>query len=49
MLDEELTRHFEDEMDGIREKKLTEEKVLGEAKETIIKIKADRLQNSSSN
>jgi DNA topoisomerase-1 len=38
MLDEQLTRHFEEEMDGIREKKLTEENVLGEAKEAILKI-----------
>lgn len=48
MLDEELTRHFEDEMDGIREKKLTEEKVLGEAKETIVKILEKFKKNEAS-
>jgi len=38
MLDEQLTRHFEEEMEGIRENKFTEEKVLREAKDTIGKI-----------
>ncbi len=38
MLDEKLTRHFEEEMDGIRENKFTEEKVLDEAKKTITNI-----------
>ena len=38
MLDEQLTRHFEDEMEEIREKKITEDQVLGEAKSAISKI-----------
>ncbi|GIU69947.1 MAG: hypothetical protein KatS3mg002_1183 [Candidatus Woesearchaeota archaeon] len=33
-----LTRHFEIEMERIREKKLTEEKVLKEAEKALIKI-----------
>jgi DNA topoisomerase-1 len=38
MLDEKLTRHFEEEMEGIREKKFTEEKVIAEGRQTITKI-----------
>jgi DNA topoisomerase-1 len=38
MLDEQLTQNFEEEMEKIREKKFTEEKVLAEAKQTITKI-----------
>ncbi len=38
ILDEGLTRHFEQEMDGIREKKFTEEKVLAEAESTLTTI-----------
>lgn len=38
ILDEKLTRHFENEMEKIREKKLTEEKVLKEAEIALIKI-----------
>jgi DNA topoisomerase-1 len=38
ILDEKLTRHFEIEMEKIREKKLTEEKVLKEAEYALIKI-----------
>ncbi len=44
ILDEELTRHFEEEMEGIQEKKLKEEKaaeeekVIKEAKEVLMKI-----------
>ena len=34
--DEQLTRHFEEEMDNIREKTLTEDAVLEEAKKTLI-------------
>jgi DNA topoisomerase-1 len=48
MLDEELTRHFEEEMDGIREKKLTEETVIDEAKKEIIKILDKFKKNESS-
>ncbi len=47
MLDEQLTRHFEEEMESIREKKMTEEKVLGEAKETIGKILEKFKKNES--
>ncbi|MBN2421031.1 DNA topoisomerase I [Candidatus Woesearchaeota archaeon] len=47
MLDEELTRHFEDEMEGIRERKFTEEKVLDEAKSAIIKILEKFKKNES--
>jgi len=36
--DEELTRHFEEEMDEIRENKKQSEEVLSEAKEVLIKI-----------
>lgn len=35
---EELTRRFEEEMEGIREKKKTEQEVLEEAKQTLTKI-----------
>jgi DNA topoisomerase-1 len=35
ILDTKLTRHFEKEMEKIREKKLTEEKVLAEAEKTL--------------
>ncbi|RJQ15514.1 DNA topoisomerase I [Candidatus Woesearchaeota archaeon] len=38
IIDEALTRHFEDEMEEIREKKLTEKQVLDEAKKELIKI-----------
>lgn len=38
MLDEQLTKHFEEEMEEIRESKTTEEKVIGEAKVTITKL-----------
>jgi DNA topoisomerase-1 len=38
ILDEELTRHFETEMDGVREKKFTEDAVLEDAKKTLTKI-----------
>ncbi|PIN86907.1 DNA topoisomerase I [Candidatus Woesearchaeota archaeon CG10_big_fil_rev_8_21_14_0_10_44_13] len=38
ILDEELTRHFEVEMEQIREEKKKGEKVLGEAKELLTKI-----------
>ncbi len=38
LLDEELTRHFEEEMDSIRERKTKEDKVLDEAKQAITKI-----------
>lgn len=38
ILDESLTRHFENEMEKIREKKLTEEKILSEAEITLTKI-----------
>lgn len=38
ILDDKLTRHFELEMERIREKKLTEEKVLKEAEKALIKI-----------
>lgn len=38
ILDTKLTRHFENEMEKIREKKLTEEKVLQEAQKTLTKI-----------
>ena len=38
MLDEQLTRHFEDEMEEIREKKITGDQVLNEAKSAITKI-----------
>ncbi len=41
IIDEELTRHFEIEMDDIREKKQVKEKVLEEAKEAISKILID--------
>ncbi len=47
MLDEQLTRHFEEEMESIREKKLTEEKVLSEAKDTISKILEKFKKNES--
>jgi DNA topoisomerase-1 len=38
ILDTKLTRHFELEMEKIREKKLTEEKVLKEAENALVKI-----------
>ena len=38
ILDEKLTRHFENEMEKIRQKKLTEDKVLKEAEKTLIKV-----------
>ena len=38
IIDEELTRHFELEMEKIREKKQKKEKILGEAEEAITKI-----------
>ena len=38
MLDDKLTRHFEREMEGIRENKFAEEKVINEAKEIIVKL-----------
>ena len=38
IIDEQLTRHFEIEMDKIREKKFTQESVLTEAKDTLTKI-----------
>ena len=38
ILDEKLTRHFEEEMEEIREKKITNEKVLEEAKKILKKI-----------
>lgn len=41
IVDEELTRHFELEMDEIRERKKKEDEVLGEAKVTINKIVDD--------
>jgi DNA topoisomerase-1 len=41
ILDEELTRHFELEMDEIREGKKTEPEVLEEAKAVLIKLFAD--------
>ncbi len=47
MLDEQLTRHFEEEMEEIRGKKQTEEKVLGEAKDTINKILEKFKKNES--
>lgn len=48
MLDEQLTRHFEDEMEEIREKKTTEDQVLSEAKVTITKILDKFKKNESS-
>jgi len=41
ILDEELTRHFEEEMELIRQNKKNKEEVLEEAKEVIIKIVED--------
>lgn len=41
LVDEELTRHFEEEMELIREEKSTPEKVLGEAKEKLLVILND--------
>ena len=38
ILDEELTRHFEDEMEEVREKKKQEDAVLEEAREVLTKI-----------
>ncbi|MFH1510798.1 MAG: DNA topoisomerase I [Candidatus Woesearchaeota archaeon] len=38
ILDEVLTRHFEDEMEEIREGKKTEQEVLDEAKQILVKI-----------
>lgn len=41
ILDEALTRHFEDEMESIREKKLTQEEVLSEARKKLTEILED--------
>ncbi len=41
ILDEALTRHFEEEMEKIREKKITREKVLEEARGVLTKILAN--------
>lgn len=41
ILDEELTRHFEKEMDLVRESKKTKDEVVNEAKEVLTKILAD--------
>ena len=41
IIDEELTRHFEDEMEQIRELKIKKEPVLEEAKQALIKIMED--------
>ncbi len=38
IIDEKLTRHFEKEMEKIREGKADEQEILGKAKETLIKI-----------
>jgi DNA topoisomerase-1 len=38
IIDEELTRHFEEEMENIREGKLHQQKVLGEAKNILVDI-----------
>jgi DNA topoisomerase I len=38
IIDEQLTRHFEEEMDKIREKESTEQKILDEAKTELTKI-----------
>ena len=41
ILDEELTMHFEEEMEEIREKKRNEEEILAEAKKVLTKILLD--------
>ncbi len=41
IIDEELTAHFEEEMEKIREGKTTQEKILDEAKDALIKIITD--------
>ena len=41
IIDEELTRHFEIEMENIRERKQKKEKILEDAKEAITKIMVD--------
>lgn len=41
ILDDKLTRHFENEMESIRKEKMTKEQVLEEAKKVLIKILKD--------
>jgi DNA topoisomerase-1 len=41
LVDEQLTREFEEEMEAIREEKSTPEKILSKAKETLTKILTD--------
>ncbi len=48
MLDEQLTRHFEEEMDKIREEKFTEQEILDEARKEIEKITEKFRKNEKS-
>jgi DNA topoisomerase-1 len=45
LVDEQLTRHFEEEMDQIREDKKTEEEIIDEAKDVVSKIIRDFKKN----